>query len=70
MFNWNLIIVRRTDAMRGQFVALPRRWAVERFFCLAWEFQATFQGLWAPNRYGRGIYQNYRGTPSFTRNLL
>lgn len=34
MSNWNLIIVKRTDAMRGKFVALPRRWVVERSF--AW----------------------------------
>lgn len=34
MFNWNLTIVKRTDAMRGKFVVLPRRWVVERSF--AW----------------------------------
>jgi putative transposase len=34
MFNWNLTIVKRTDAMRGKFVVLPRRWGVERSF--AW----------------------------------
>lgn len=34
MFNWNLIIVKRTDAMRGKSVVLPRRWVVERSF--AW----------------------------------
>ncbi|MGZ5536877.1 MAG: transposase [Methylobacter sp.] len=34
MFNWNLAIVKRTDAMRGKFVVLSRRWVVERSF--AW----------------------------------
>jgi len=32
MFNWNLTLVKRTDAMRGKFVVLPRRWVVERSF--------------------------------------
>ena len=34
MFGWLLNIVKRTDAMRGKFVVLPRRWVVERTF--AW----------------------------------
>ena len=34
MFNWNLTIVKPTDAMCGKFVVLPRRWVVERSF--AW----------------------------------
>jgi putative transposase len=34
MFGWMLSIVKRTDAMRGKFVVLPRRWVVERTF--AW----------------------------------
>ncbi|MGR9046797.1 MAG: IS5 family transposase [Gammaproteobacteria bacterium] len=34
MFNWQLTIVKRTDAMQGKFMVLPRRWVVERSF--AW----------------------------------
>jgi len=34
MFGWALSIVKRTDAMHGKFVVLPRRWVVERTF--AW----------------------------------
>ena len=34
MFKCTLTIVKRTDAMHGQFVVLPRRWVVERTF--AW----------------------------------
>jgi len=57
MFNWNLAIVKRTDAMRGKDVVLPRRWVVERSF--AWV-----------HRLLRGVCLVFKQLPNFSKVFL
>lgn len=59
MFGWMLTIVKRTDAMRGKFVMLPRHWVVERTFAWLGNYRRFFQGLRTAARDHRGVCQNF-----------
>ena len=46
---WTLEIIKRSDTAKG-FVLLPRRWVVERTFCMAQPEPPSRQGFRAHNR--------------------